>query len=350
MVRKASQESRGLMRSMFAAPGRTVSEVFEDLGRAKRSVILAEDQDRREQAVRLALERTEGDGYWELYRLDRELFVATMNVEYDEPRRELIRGEGLVYFYVKLSGRLQFALPGHASPLVLEGPCLLGLLQAPAVDTIVEMAPRIRESSVTLYCRRNFIAALAHESGLGEGPVLKELLATPSRGLWYRQLPLTANLLYLAKSLLDSPYRKRMRLLNAGGKALELLCEVLQVLDTGSGGISTCASDRDLWRLDSARRILRTQFNPAPRMQDVARSIGMSESKLKRAFKARFGMTVFDYGLECRMRQALEFLRSKHMPVAQVAYEVGYRHPTSFTAAFRQFYGFLPKDARTEMH
>ncbi|MGH8240440.1 MAG: hypothetical protein ACREXP_25950 [Steroidobacteraceae bacterium] len=33
----------------------------------------------------------------ELYRLDRELFVATMDVAYNEPRRELIRGEGLVY-------------------------------------------------------------------------------------------------------------------------------------------------------------------------------------------------------------------------------------------------------------
>ncbi|MGH8240441.1 MAG: helix-turn-helix transcriptional regulator [Steroidobacteraceae bacterium] len=218
------------------------------------------------------------------------------------------------------------------------------------MDTIVEMASGIRELSVTLYCRPSFLATLARESGLGKGPVLSELLETTSYGLWYRQLPLTANLLYLAKSFLESPYRSRMRLLNAEGKALELLCETLNVLDTGSGGPMSCVSDPELRRLDSARDMLRTQLNPAPRVVDVARSIGMSESKLKRAFKARFGITVFDYGLECRMRHALELLRSKHMPVGQVAYAVGYRHPTSFTAAFRQFFGFLPKSARTEMH
>jgi len=338
------------MRSEFAGPGCTVTDVFADLARAKRSVIVAEDLERRAQAARIALEHSEGHGYWELYRLDRELFVATMDVEYDEPRRELIPGEGLVYLYVKLSGRSHFALPGRASPLAVEGPCLLAVFQAPGLDTTLEMAPGIRESSVTLYCQPSFLASLARESGLGKGPVLGELLEVTSHGLWYRQLPLTANLLYLAKSFLQSPYRRRMRLLNAEGKALELLCEILQVLDSDTDGLAICLSDQELRRLDSARHMLRTQFNPAPRVVDVARTIGMSESKLKRAFKTRFGITLFDYGLECRMRYALELLRSNHMPVGQVAYAVGYRHPTSFTAAFRQFYGFLPKSARTEMN
>jgi AraC-like DNA-binding protein len=76
----------------------------------------------------------------------------------------------------------------------------------------------------------------------------------------------------------------------------------------------------------------------------------MSESKLKRTFKARFGATVFDYGLECRMRHALELLRCRRMSVGQVAYAVGYRHQTSFTSAFFQFFGFLPSKARTDMH
>jgi AraC-like DNA-binding protein len=72
----------------------------------------------------------------------------------------------------------------------------------------------------------------------------------------------------------------------------------------------------------------------------------MSASKLKRTFKARFGVTVFDYGLDCRMREALELLRCNHLSVGQVAHRVGYSHQTSFTAAFRHHFGFLPKDAR----
>jgi AraC-like DNA-binding protein len=350
MAARQSNKYKGLMRSEFAGPGRTVSDVFEDLVRSGRSVLVAEDKERQEQAVRLPLEQSEGHGHWELYRLDRELFVATMDVAYDEPRRELIRGDGLIYFYVKLSGRSHFSLPGRASPMMVEGPCLLTLLQAPAVDTFFELAPACREKSVTLYCRPEFVATLARESGLGKGPLLCELLEQPTEGLWCRQLPLTPHLIYLAKSLLESPYRNRLRILNAEGKARELLCEVLQLLDTGGSSFTGCATDSELRRLDSARQILRTQLNPAPRVVNVARAVGMSESKLKRSFKARFGVTVFDYGLECRMRHALELLRARHMPVAQVAYSVGYRHATSFTAAFRQFYGFLPRSARGEMH
>jgi AraC-like DNA-binding protein len=38
------------------------------------------------------------------------------------------------------------------------------------------------------------------------------------------------------------------------------------------------------------------------------------------------------------------------MCVGQVAYAVGYRHQTSFASAFKDFFGFLPSKARTEMH
>jgi len=37
----------------------------------------------------------------------------------------------------------------------------------------------------------------------------------------------------------------------------------------------------------------------------------MSESKLKRAFKDYFGTTIFEYGLECRMRHALDLFTLK---------------------------------------
>ena len=78
----------------------------------------------------------------------------------------------------------------------------------------------------------------------------------------------------------------------------------------------------------------------------LARRVGMSESKLKRAFKERFGTTVFEYGLECRMRHALELLRADSVSICQVAESVGYQHQTSFTAAFRDHFGFLPSEAR----
>ena len=51
-------------------------------------------------------------------------------------------------------------------------------------------------------------------------------------------------------------------------------------------------------------------------------------------------MTVFEYGLECRMRHALELLHGHTMSICQVAENVGYQHQTSFTAAFGTISGF----------
>jgi len=45
----------------------------------------------------------------------------------------------------------------------------------------------------------------------------------------------------------------------------------------------------------------------------------MSESKLKRTFKSRFGATVFDYGLGCRMHHALQLLRRRRCRWARSA-------------------------------
>jgi AraC-like DNA-binding protein len=57
-------------------------------------------------------------------------------------------------------------------------------------------------------------------------------------------------------------------------------------------------------------------------------------------------MTVFEYGLGCRMRRALELLQADTVSICQVAESVGYQHQTSFTAAFRDHFGFLPSEAR----
>jgi AraC-like DNA-binding protein len=99
-------------------------------------------------------------------------------------------------------------------------------------------------------------------------------------------------------------------------------------------------------QIDTVRRILSTQYAPTPHICELARRVGMSESKLKRAFKEHFGTTVFEYGLECRMRRALELLQGNATSISQVAECVGYQHQTSFTAAFRDHFGFLPSEAR----
>lgn len=347
--RAAAAQGRGLFRYELAGPGRSVAEVFSGLRDEKRVELIAEHPERRSHGSRLMLDRTDGHGTWEFYRLEDDLFVVTGDLVYDAPRIERVPGEALIEFHLRLSGRLQMDLP-QSAPLTIEGPSMLIWRQRPGTDITERTEAGLRDTSVTLYCRPEFLRQLAARNGIEHWPLLDEIERDSDKDIWYRQLPLSAGMAYVGRSLLQNPFKGGIRLMHAEAKVLELLCELLHMLGADAPAKGDSRSDDELKRLDAARRILRTQFNPAPRIVDIARAIGMSESKLKRSFKTRFGVTVFDYGLECRMQHALELLSGKHLSVGQVAYAVGYRHQTSFTAAFVEFFGFLPRHARTQVH
>ncbi|HVW68121.1 MAG TPA: AraC family transcriptional regulator [Steroidobacteraceae bacterium] len=342
----------GLFRqaAVSTGPATTVTNLFANLSTLSHGETIGEHPERHLQGKRIPIERSEGHGTWELYRLDQDLFVVAADCVYDSPRVEVVPGEGLVEFHLRLSGELQMSLPGQPTPVTVTGPSLLLMYQPPGVDVTERIKPKVRDSGVSLYCRPEFLAHVARRSGITDWDLLEQVGRQPRESVWLRQVALSPTMLHIGTSLLASPYHCGVRLLHAESKALELLCEVLGNSWCPDSRSAQVASESEERRLETARQMLANSLSVPPRLCDVARVVGMSPSKLKRAFKLRFGVTVFDYGLECRMRHALELLRCRRMCVGQVAYAVGYHHQTSFAAAFKEFFGFLPSKARTEMH
>jgi AraC-like DNA-binding protein len=326
-----------------------VTKLFADLRQVNRGELIAEHPERHLQGTRLQIERTQGHGTWDLYRLDQDLYVVAADGIYDTERLETVPGEGLVEFHLRLAGTLEMTLSDSSAPLTVTGPRLLMMYQPPGVDVSERIMPRVRDSAVSLYCRPQLLADLARRNGIERWDLLEEIDGLSDNSVWYRQVALSPTLLYIGKSLLSSPYRNGIRLLHAEAKTLELLCGVLGEVQKQREEAHQAISETEARQLEVARRMLATNLSEPMRNRDIARTVAMSESKLNRLFKLRFGVTVFDYGLECRMQTALELLRCRHMSVNQVAFAVGYRHQTSFTSAFFDYFGFLPSKARTQM-
>ena len=315
-----------------------------------RGEIIAENLERHLQGSRLHIDRTEGHGNFEFYRLNHDLYVVTADGVFDAPRVETVPGEGLVEFHLRLSGVLELVAPGWAKPLTVTGPRLLIIYQPPGVEVSERVMAMRQESCVSLYIGRELLAEFARGNGVSGWPLLGEINEHRPDSVWYRLSELSPTLLYIGTSLLESPYRGGLRLLHAEAKAIELLCDVLAAAQEQDTPGATMVSQGEIRQLEAARRMVAANISTPVRIRDISRAVGMSESKLKRTFKARYGVTIFTYGLERRMRHALELLRCKRMAVGQVAYAVGYRHQTSFATAFQDFFGFLPSKARTEMH
>jgi AraC-like DNA-binding protein len=338
--------SPGLLRSALLGqkPAGTLRELFGNLRELTRGELIGEDPNRNAEASRLRVDRTDGHGSYELYRLDRDLFILTIDCLFDSVREEIVPGEALIEVHICLRGRLTIQTAHRRQPVVAQGPCLLLLYQPVGADVTERLEAGMRYTGLSLYCRPSFLARLLHRNGIAGCSLLQTVELHDQRTAWHETRALSAALHYVAAGLLQNPYQQGFRLLHSEAKALEILCHVLS--PAPGGGEHATATTTLIRQIDTVRRILSTQYAPIPHICELARRVGVSESKLKRSFKEHFGMTVFEYGLECRMRHALELLQGDAVSICQVAESVGYQHQTSFTAAFRDHFGFLPSEAR----
>lgn len=78
----------------------------------------------------------------------------------------------------------------------------------------------------------------------------------------------------------------------------------------------------------------------------LARTSGFSPFHLHRIVKAFLGETPGVLVTRLRLESAARLLRHTEMPVADIAYQVGYDVPASLSKAFRQYYGISPLEYR----
>ena len=83
-------------------------------------------------------------------------------------------------------------------------------------------------------------------------------------------------------------------------------------------------------------------FQPAPSIQQLAKMVSISESKLKKDFKTMYGFPIYEYYQKARMQAAQDKLLTRKYSVKEVAMELGYANLSNFTIAFKKEFGVLP--------
>lgn len=100
--------------------------------------------------------------------------------------------------------------------------------------------------------------------------------------------------------------------------------------------------DLDQQRLQQARDILLQQYAQPLSIAYLCTATGSNEFKLKQGFRELFGTSPHRMLTGIRMKKAWELLESG-LRVSTVAERVGYRHLSSFSAAFERHFGRTPK-------
>lgn len=97
--------------------------------------------------------------------------------------------------------------------------------------------------------------------------------------------------------------------------------------------------------LEHARLLLMRNFSCPPTISQIARQVGMNETKLKREFKQFYGLPVYRYFKRAKMERAMDLLTSTDLSIREIAFRCGYDSQSQFSAAFREIYNLAPLDA-----
>jgi AraC-like DNA-binding protein len=97
------------------------------------------------------------------------------------------------------------------------------------------------------------------------------------------------------------------------------------------------------------RQILTTiEFQALHSVRELARQVRLTPAHVQRVFKRETGAHVGAVLAERRLQLAAQLLRDSDLPVKEIAYAVGYEHPSSFVRAFQRRFEQSPRRYRLQ--
>ncbi|WP_277538002.1 AraC family transcriptional regulator [Pseudomonas baetica] len=87
-------------------------------------------------------------------------------------------------------------------------------------------------------------------------------------------------------------------------------------------------------------------FRDSIDQRDLAQRCGMTTFRFSRLFKEANGLGFTDYILDKRMNFAKDLLDNSQMPITSIGYEAGFKDPSYFARAFKQFANCTPSEYR----
>lgn len=299
--------------------------------------------------VRHYLHDAEGDGYWDFYRPWDGLILSVTDAVYRHDTWVKVEGTGYFKLRIVLSGTLR----ARSGETLAQAPQALLYVSPGASREGYFIASGERVRLVILHCRPNLLDRVLGLD-LRDIPAPLDSLFAPGRATTRQRLSVSPEILHVARRILESRHElsPALREPHLETMSRELLLQVLGLLDNrarmrhGAAAVSA----RDLARIYEARDHLAQHYAHPPTIPDLARMIGLNQTKLKAIFRETLGFTIYDYILARRMERAAEMLVTGDYAIAQVAYAVGYDYPANFAAAFKRHFGRLPRDWKQHRH
>ena len=100
--------------------------------------------------------------------------------------------------------------------------------------------------------------------------------------------------------------------------------------------------------LNAAEELLRARIREPLGLSELAEAVGVNATHLARVFRARYGISVGEYGRRLRLDWAAAEIARDERPIAEIAAAAGFADQSHFTRLFRRRLGTTPACFREE--
>ncbi len=166
-------------------------------------------------------------------------------------------------------------------------------------------------------------------------------------GYYMKSMKLSSQAMALCEAVFDNPYEGRSRQFYREAKVIELLAYQIDQLSKsvpgqGSTGLKLTAEEET--RIAYCREVLLASLANPPSLIALAKQIGMSDYRLKNAFRQKYGETPYRFIADQRMFKARQLLLERLLSVSEVAAAVGYTSLGTFSNSFYEKFGIRPSE------
>jgi two-component system response regulator YesN len=127
----------------------------------------------------------------------------------------------------------------------------------------------------------------------------------------------------------------------------ETLCLwVVKVLEKLMDGIYQTRHAKNYQRLKKALDFIETHSHDSLTVDQIAKEVYLSPSRLSHIIKSELGITFGDYISKVRVERAKVLLKDRELPISQIALEVGFPDQSYFTKVFKKIERCTPMKFR----
>lgn len=99
-------------------------------------------------------------------------------------------------------------------------------------------------------------------------------------------------------------------------------------------------------KITQAKNYILQHLDESITIPKIATEVGTNQCYLKKGFKEIFDVTIFEFVQEQRMLKAHHLLLQTNDSISTIATKIGYASISSFSTAFKNYFGFSPKEIK----